>query len=106
MHDHSNLNRNLLPSEDVIIDMSTLLKVTADATRLKILLCLQDGEKNVCCLQEFLDKSQSLISHQLAVLKQHNLVKSRCEQNRVYYSLLDNHVLELLKVVYDHVNEE
>lgn len=106
MHDHSKLNHNLIPNEQIIGDMIDLLKVTADSTRLKILLSLIDGEKNVCCIQELTGKSQSLVSHQLQVLKKQNLVRTRNEQNRVYYAIADDHIQKLLEVVFDHVMEE
>ena len=50
--------------------------------------------------------SQSLVSHQLKVLKDADLVGTRKEGTRVYYSLKDKHVRLLLGVAYDHVMED
>ena len=43
--------------------------------------------------------SQSLVSHQLKVLKDADLVKTRKVGLRVYYSLKDGHIKELLNIV-------
>lgn len=49
--------------------------------------------------------SQSLISHQLKVLKDNDLVKTRKQGLRVYYSLKDGHIKEILDLVKEHVEE-
>ena len=46
------------------------------------------------------------MSHQLKVLKDADLVRTRKEGTRVYYSLKDRHVRLLLGVAYEHVMEE
>ena len=46
------------------------------------------------------------MSHQLKVLKDADLVRTRKESTKVYYSLKDKHVRMLLGVAYDHVMEE
>lgn len=105
-HSHQILKSKEFLNEENIGKMSELLKLASDPTRLKILFCLIEGEKAVCCIQEDTNKSQSLISHQLKKLKDANLVKSRNEGNNVYYSLNDYHVHTLLGVAFDHVMEE
>ena len=50
--------------------------------------------------------SQSLVSHQLKVLKDADLVRTRKEGTKVYYSLKDKHIRLLLGVAYDHVMED
>ena len=113
-------------SDKTIDEMETLLNVTSDFTRLKILISLLDDHEcdhiknnhgELCtyecmverCVNEIVNivgASQSLISHQLKVLKNHKLVASRKEGKRVYYSLADGHIKMLLHVVYEHVMEE
>ena len=98
-------------NEKVIKAMEQLLKVSADATRLKIMFTLlgKDGEvveKCVSEIQEETGSSQSLVSHQLKVLKDEDLVATRKEGTKIYYSLKDEHVEELLKVVLEHVLEK
>ncbi|MDP3013175.1 MAG: metalloregulator ArsR/SmtB family transcription factor [Candidatus Subteraquimicrobiales bacterium] len=70
-----------------IADLSELLRVIADETRLKILSLLAEGELCVCKIYESLDLSQSLVSHHLAVLRENSLVNDRREGKWIYYSI-------------------
>lgn len=91
-----------MPNDNTLEKMEELLNVASDYTRLKILFCLLDGEKCVSSIQELIDASQSLVSHQLKVLKDAELVATRKDGTRVFYSLDDEHVKELISVVYEH----
>ena len=95
-----------MPNDYVLDQMEELLNITSDFTRLKILYALSEGEVSVSEIVERVGASQSLVSHQLKVLRKANLVSTRKEKTRVYYSLADHHVVDLLSVVYDHVTEE
>lgn len=125
MNDHS---YNIGMKTNVIEKMEELLKIAADQTRIKIMLCLLDEGECHCgcsnrgcsectCLSCMIEKcvgdivnetgaSQSLVSHQLKVLKDADLVKTRKDRQKVYYSLKDGHIKELLNVVREHVLEE
>lgn len=98
-----------LPENKIINLMEEMLKVTADATRLKIMFALLDEEQPEKCVNEIytlIGASQSLVSHQLKVLKDADLVITRKEGTKIYYSLKDEHVAELIKVVKEHVEEK
>ncbi len=90
---------------DTLTKVSQLLSIAADETRLRILLCLSDGEKCVKMIQDSIGASQSLVSHQLAVLKHYNLVDSRRVGNCVFYYLTDQHIFEILDAASEHVME-
>lgn len=62
-------------------------------------------EKCVSEIVEATGCSQSLISHQLKVLKNENLVKTRRDGLKIFYSLKDGHVKELINTVKEHVEE-
>ena len=49
--------------------------------------------------------TQSAISHQLKILKQNKLVKSRREGKSVFYSLADEHVRTIIAQGMDHIEE-
>ena len=49
--------------------------------------------------------SQSLVSHQLKVLRDIDVVKARKNGLRVYYSLKDGHIKEILNTLKEHVEE-
>lgn len=98
-----------MPETKVISAMEEMLKIAADATRLKIMFALLDDEQPEKCVNEIytlIGASQSLVSHQLKVLKDADLVATRKEGTKVYYSLKDEHVRELVMVVQEHVLEK
>ncbi len=72
-----------------IIKLSSLLKLVADESRLKILCILQGGTHCVCEIQAHLNLSQSLISHHLKDLRDAELIKFTKEKNKVYYLLTE-----------------
>ena len=63
-------------------------------------------EKCVSEIVEDTNASQSLISHQLKVLKDFDLVSTRREGKKIYYSLKDGHVKQLISVVLEHALED
>lgn len=62
-------------------------------------------EKSVSEIVALVGCSQSLVSHQLKVLKDNDIVKTRKDGLRVYYSLKDGHIKELLDLTLEHVEE-
>ena len=73
-----------MPAEVTLIDLAALFKVFGDPTRVKLLYVLIQSELCVCDLAEVLHMTQSAISHQLRILKQMKLVKSRREGKTVF----------------------
>ncbi len=94
-----------LPSEKLLNESVILLKGLADLTRLKILCLIRDKEVCVHDIVEALDISQSGISHQLRILRDARLVKSRKQGRHVYYQLADEHVELLLENTLSHGSE-
>ncbi|MBL1227443.1 helix-turn-helix transcriptional regulator [Enterococcus sp. BWR-S5] len=84
--------------------VSQLYKVLSDPTRLRILLILKKGELNVTALAEQLSMEQSAVSHQLKLLRQNRVVKSKREGKTIYYSLDDDHVIDILTQTFNHIN--
>ena len=78
----------------------------SDFTRLKIMYAIMKEEKSVSEIVEEVGASQSLVSHQLSVLKNADLVSTRKDGTKVFYRLADEHVDMLLKIVYEHVSEK
>ena len=95
-----------MPDERTLDKMESLLNIASDYTRLKIMYAISDGEKNVSEIVKEVGVSQSLVSHQLETLRKAHLVATHKEGTRVYYRLDDEHVIELLNVVYSHVEEK
>lgn len=70
-----------------IEDVSALLKLVAEESRLKLICILRQGECCVCDMKDYFDMSQSLTSHHLSDLKKEKLVDNRREGRRKYYFL-------------------
>lgn len=100
-----NLVREKLPEEEKLYDLAELFKVFGDSTRIRILFVLFEAEVCVCDLAEALNMTQSAISHQLKILKQSKLVKSRREGKSIFYSLADGHVRTIIDQGMEHVEE-
>lgn len=69
------------------------LKVIGEENRLKILYMLKDGEKCVCEIWQCLDLPQNLVSHHLKVLKEHGLIQSRKEGQKIYYVIAKDEIM-------------
>lgn len=86
--------------------ISKLYKAISDPTRIKILYALKSHELCVCDISVILNMTQSSISHQLKILKDEDLVRSRKDGKTRFYRLADDHVHNLFTQAIEHINEE
>ncbi|MGI6606814.1 MAG: ArsR/SmtB family transcription factor [Peptococcia bacterium] len=86
-----------------ILGLADIFKALGDGTRIKLLHALAQEEMCVCDLAEVIGMSQSLVSHQLRVLRNLRLVKYRREGKMVYYSLDDEHIVALFSQGLEHI---
>lgn len=91
------------PDAHELSHLSNLFKVMGDETRMHILCLLEHTELCVCDLASALDMTKSAVSHQLSVLKENGLVKSRREGKEVFYSLDDAHVSAIYSLALEHI---
>lgn len=80
-----------------------IFKSLSNPVRMKLLYALEDGKQNVSTIAERLDLEQSVVSHQLATLRNNHLVASERSGKQVFYELDDRHVLSILDSVMEHV---
>jgi DNA-binding transcriptional ArsR family regulator len=73
-----------------------VFSMLADATRVRIVLALDDGELSVNRLAELLEKSPTAVSQHLAKLRLARIVTTRQEAQRVYYRLENEHASKLV----------
>jgi len=66
-----------------------------DATRLKIVGMLKDGEWCACDLLEHLNISQSTLSHHMKLLSDCGLIEVRKESKWAYYTINKETMVEL-----------
>lgn len=88
---------------NIVARMSSLFGALGDPTRLRIVTALSQRELCVCDLAAALGMSQSAISHQMRLLRELGLVRSRRDGRLVYYALDDDHVLTLFRQAHEHV---
>lgn len=97
--------REKLPPEEQLYDLAELFKVFGDSTRMRILFVLFEAEVCVCDMAAALNMTDSAVSHQLKILKQNKLIKSRRVGRSVFYSLADDHVRAIVSQGMEHVTE-
>ena len=95
----------MLDSE-LLISISDFFKVLGDETRMKIIYALSHEELCVTDLAVALEMTQSAVSHQLKLLRMANQVKSRREGKSIFYSLDDQHVLDILQEALTHIQHK
>lgn len=87
--------RAALPPEGQLTIVVEMFGALADPTRARMLYALTTGELCVGELAAVVGVSESAVSHQLRLLRDRRLVRSRREGTTIYYTL-DNHHLPVL----------
>ena len=109
MHDHHALLEHVIcsmPDDTTLEKLTRLFKVFGDKTRMRILYALSLEEMCVCAISEYLRIEQTAVSHQLKVLRDARLIKSRRDGKTIFYSLDDDHVHSMILQGYEHITEE
>lgn len=78
---------------EVAVEVFAML---ADATRIRLILALRDGEMSVNHLADVVDKSPAAVSQHLSKLRLARMVKPRRQGTTMFYSLVDEHALQLV----------
>ncbi|MEE4638968.1 MAG: metalloregulator ArsR/SmtB family transcription factor [Wenzhouxiangella sp.] len=81
-------------------EAAQFLKLMANPHRLMILCHLLDGEMSVGELNSHLPLSQSALSQHLAVLRNSDIVKTRRNQQVIFYSLSSDQVRAVMAELY------
>lgn len=83
-----------------------IFKALGDETRMSIVSCLLYGELCVCDIAYITNMTKSAISHQLSVLKKVNIVKSDKRGKEVFYTLDDQHIVNIVSTVLQHTKHK
>ncbi len=97
--------KDIMPGKTEIEITAELFKLCGDATRVGILCALSRHRLCVCELAEVLGMTSSAISHQLRLLKQTGLVRSRRAGKSVVYSIADPHIEEIFSLALAYSEE-
>jgi ArsR family transcriptional regulator, zinc-responsive transcriptional repressor len=82
--------------DDQVGLMVEVFRMLADATRVRVLWALVDGELSVNELAEHVDKPAPSVSQHLAKLRMARLVRTRRNGTTIFYSLENEHVRQLV----------
>lgn len=86
-----------LPADKQFESYAGNLKALSDATRLKMLYLLSNGELCVCEIMCALNKPQSSVSHHLNILKNSGFIKGRKDGVWIHYSLKSPKIAGMVK---------
>ena len=101
----TNPNESIL-DEHTAAKVAELFRSFSDASRVRILSVLVNGELNVGALAKIVGISESAVSHHMRGLRQMRLVSARKDGKEVYYHVDDEHIIELFQQGVRHVQDE
>ena len=89
---------DLIGKSENIREASEAMQAMAHPLRLKILCLVGNQELSVLEIVDAVGTTQSNISQHLAVLRDHGILQSRKEANKVYYRIEDPRVLKMISL--------
>lgn len=92
-----------MPIDSDIAKVVSFYKVLSDETRLRILYALKEEELCAGDIAVLLDMTKSAVSHQLALMRKMHQIKSRRDGKNVFYSLDDEHIVDILEEALIHM---
>ena len=95
-----------MPNEENIERVCNTFRVIGEPSRMKIVLALLQGEMCVYHIVEACGGTQSAVSHQLRVLKDNRIIKSRRDRQNVLYSTADEHIVKIIQISEEHLNRK
>ncbi|WP_210365664.1 metalloregulator ArsR/SmtB family transcription factor [Bacillus sp. REN3] len=88
------------------LSVAKIFKALSDETRVKIAFALYlEKELCVCDVASIVNSSTATASHHLRLLRNLGLAKYRKEGKLVFYSLVDDHVKQLIHIAFEHQKE-
>ena len=88
------------------VRLADTFQALSDPTRVRLISALAAQELCVCDLAALLGMSQSAVSHQLRILRNLSLVRTRKEGRIVFYALDDEHIRDLFQRGLEHVQHK
>ena len=97
------MNARTVLSKELAIEVADFFSAFSDMSRVRILSALLEGELKVGDIAGVVGISASAVSHQLRNLRLLRLVKMRKSGRQVYYSLDDEHIINIFQSGLEHV---
>ena len=92
-------------SDASALALADTFKVLGDTTRIRILDALSRSELCVCDIAARVGLTESAVSHQLRLLRDSRVVRTRRNGRQIFYTLDDQHIVQLLRLAVTHVQE-
>ena len=86
-------------SDEALVLIAARFKVLSEPLRLKLIIALEEGEKNVSELVEATEKLQANVSRQLQHLTDSGILARRRDGACVYYRIADPAIFQLCRQV-------
>ena len=99
-------DNKLIDDDRLLQKVQKIFHILSNETRLRLILSLDEQEMNVRQLEEAVGLSQSAISHQLAILRECDLVNSEKIGKTRVYRLSDDHVRGMIDTLVIHSQEQ
>lgn len=96
------VTENML-EDKYVSKLASFFKVVGDESRVKIIYVLSLREMCVNDIAQTLAMTQSAVSHQLKLMKAEGHVKSRRSGKNIFYSLDDEHVVDIMGEGLKHI---
>jgi DNA-binding transcriptional ArsR family regulator len=85
-------------------EVQRIFKLLSNPHRLQMLKILENNPLKVNDIARILELEQTVVSHQLSILKQHQLVNSKKKGRFNYYQLNDPHILDIVNEALSHAD--
>ena len=91
---------------ELIPRAAAFFRVVGDESRMRILCTIATQEVCVNDIAQAVGSTKSAVSHQLKLLKDEGLVKSRRMGKNIFYSLDDQHVVDIIDISFTHIEHK
>lgn len=88
--------------ERTVMRMVEIFSALSDPGRIRIIAGIKDNEMHVGALADMVGLSESAVSHHLRHLRHLRIVKARKVGRQVFYSLADEHIVDLFQRSLEH----